>query len=374
MAFVPGAKTTFDGSNDHILDLKDGLDFLNPRQDGIALLKRIGTNGFKAKSFKHEWTETALAPNGETVTIDDSSTSLDVADAYIYQVNELIRIENEVVRVTALADLNTLTVTRGYAGSSAAAHTAKTAFSMGAADPENSDAPAGIQDSADRLYNYIQTFTRGVSLSADEIAQASTEGNPLTGQLKRRFIEINRQLAKSMFYGVRYEDTGNKIHAMGGLKQFVTTNVTNVAGALTLAAIDAKILAIVNAGGDPKVIVMSPTQKQKLDALDADLIRTGRKDVSAKTGGNPTVMTWQSGVLDHELDIIVDHSILTSELWILDTDMIEIGYLSNNGVNGAFHVEDSTPNGKDGTSKVIRGKYTMRVIQQKAHAYLYGLT
>jgi hypothetical protein len=83
MAFVPGAKTTFDGSNDHILDLKDGLDFLNPRQDGIALLKRIGTNGFKAKSFKHEWTETALAPNGETVTIDDSSTSLDVADAYM---------------------------------------------------------------------------------------------------------------------------------------------------------------------------------------------------------------------------------------------------------------------------------------------------
>lgn len=373
MAFVSGQKTYFSDSNDHILDLKDGLDFLTPRSDGIGLLKRIGTNGFVAKSPKTEWTEVALAVRGETITLaDGTTTSVTVADSAIYQVNGLVRVENEVMRITALADGTTLTVTRGYAGTTGAAHSAKTMYSLGSADPENSNAPAGIEDAASRLYNYVQTFTRSVNLSADEIAQLSTDGNPLTGQIKRRFIEINRELARAMFYGVRYEDTSNKIHTMGGFKQFVTTNVTNVAGALTLAAIDAKILAIVNAGGDPKVIAMSPTQKQKLDALDASLVRIGKTE--GAPGGNPVVQTWQSGVLDHTLDVVVDHSILTDELWILDTDYVQIGHLSNNGVNGAFHVEDATTPGQDGTKKVIRGKYTMRVIQEKAHAYLYGLS
>lgn len=374
MAFVSGAKTYFTDANDHILDLKDGLDFLSPKQDGIGLIKRIGTNGFVAKSPKHEWTEVTLAARGETVTLaDGSGTSLTVADAYIYQVNELIKIENEVVRVTALAGATTLTISRGYAGTTGAAHAAKTAYSIGSADPENSTAPAGIEDAAARLYNYVQTFTRAVNLSNDEIAQLTTEGNAMTGQLKRRFIEINRQLERAVFYGVRYEDTTNKIHALGGLTQFVTTNVTNLAGALTIAAIDAKILSIVQAGGDPKVIVVSPTQKQKLDALDANVVRTGKRN-SDKVGGNNISQTWQSGVLDHELDVIVSHSVLTDQLWILDTDFVQVGYLSNNGVQGAFHVEDATAPGQDGKSQVIRGKYTMRCIQEKTHAYLYGLT
>lgn len=375
MAFVSGAKTYFSDSADHILDLKDGLDFLDAGNSAIALLKRLGTNGFTAKSVKHEWTETQLAVRSETVTLaDGSGTTLTVADAYQYQVNELIKIESEVVRVTAIASATTLTIVRGYAGTTGAAHSSKTAYSIGSADPENSQAPEGVADNGSRLYNYVQTLTRGVELSNDEIAQLSTAGNPMNGQLERRFIEINRQLAKAFLYGVRYEDTTNKIHTMGGLTQFVTTNVTNVAGALTLAAIDAKILAIVQAGGDPKLIAMSPTQKQKLDALDASLVRIGKKDEQSHTGGNPNVMTWQSGILSHPVDLIVDQSINTDELWILDTDYVDIGHLSNNGVNGAFHVEDATTPGQDGQQKVIRGKYTVRVAQEKAHARLYGLS
>lgn len=369
--FVSGAKDYYSDSADHILDLKDGLEFLKPRNDGIDLLKRIGINGFTAKSPKFEWTETALATRGETITITDVATTLTVANAYQYQVNELIRIEAEIVRVTAVASATTLTVSRGYADTTAAAHTSKLAFTVGSADPENSSAPTGIADTGDRLYNYIQTFTRGVELSNDEIAQMSTDGNHMNGQVERRFIEIMQQLARAMFYGVRYEDTTNKIHATGGLKQFITTNVTNVGGALTIASIDAQILNIVNAGGDPKVIVLSPYQKQKLDALDTAKQMLGKRE---HTGGNLVTNTWQSGVLNHELDIIVDPSILTSELWIVDTDMINVGYLSNNGVVGSFHVEDATEKGKDGMKKVIRGKYGIRVETEKAHAYLYGLS
>jgi hypothetical protein len=219
----------------------------------------------------------------------------------------------------------------------------------------------------------VQTFTRAVEVSNDELAQLTTDmPNHFQGNLKRRFIEINRQLATAVLYGVRYEDSTNKIHAMGGLTQFVTTNVTNVGGALTIAAIDAKILAQVQAGADPTHIALSPYQKQKLDALDSNKIYTGKRELAI--GGNPVVSTWQSGVLDHTLDVIVDHGINDDELWVLDKKHIEIGPLSNNGVEGAFHVEDATTPGQDGKKSVIRGKYTMRVGQEKAHARLYGLS
>lgn len=371
MAFVPGTKSYLSDSADHILDLQNGLDFLNPTMDGIAFLKKIGTNAPSAKSVKTEWTEVDLAPRGETMTLADGvGTTLTVADAYIYQVNDLIRIENEVVRVTAIASATTLTILRGYAGTTGAAHAAKFGMLLGSADPEGADAPAGMTDTGRRLFNYVQTFTRGVSLSTDEIAQLSTEGNPLNGQLERRFIEVNRMLARSVFYGSRYEDTTNKIHTMGGLKSFITTNVTNLGGALTVGAIDALILAIVNGGGDPTTLTMSPTVKQKLDALDVNKIQIGKQE---HVGGGLITQTWQSGVLNHTLDIIVDHSILTDELWINDTEQIEIAPLENNGVNGAFKVFDSTKPGADREDRVIRGKYTMRVKQQKAHGYLYGI-
>lgn len=372
--FASGAKTYFTDSADHVLDLRNGLDFLSPSQDGVALVKLLGTNAFNAKSPKIEWNETSLAVRKETITLaDGSGTSLTVANAYQYQVNELLRVEAEILRVTAIVNATTLTIARGAAGTTGAAHAAKVMRTIGSADPENSLAPAGITDTVDRLYNYVQTFTRVVELSNDEIAQATSDlPNAFAGNLKRRFIEINRQLATAVLYGVRYEDSTNKIHMMGGLKQFIQTNVSNVAGAVTISAIDAKILAQVQAGADPTHIAVSPYQKQKLDALDANKIYTGKRELSI--GGNPMVSTWQSGVLDHTLDVIVDHGINDDELWILDKKHVEIGPLSNNGVEGAFHVEDATTPGQDGKKSVIRGKYTMRVGHEKAHSYLYGLT
>lgn len=369
--FQSGAKFYLTDAADHILDLKNGLDYLDP-VGAIRLLQKIGTNKFTAKSVKHEWSETQLRPRSEVVTIAASGTNpITVANAYVYQVNELIRCENEVMRVTAIASATTLTVTRGYAGTTAASHTAKPLYSLGAADPENAQAPAGVSDSGDRFYNYVQTFTAAVELSNDEIAQLSTEGNPMNGQLERRFKEINYQLARAMVYGVRHEDTTNRIHAMGGLKQFITSNVTNVGGALSINAIDALLLNIVRAGGNPDTIVCSPYQKQKLDALDANKQLLGKRE---RTGGNLITNTWQSGILDQELEVITDQTFLDDELFVLDTSTLGLGPLSNNGVNGSFHVENAATNGQDGQKKVIRGKYTMEVALQAANGYLYALS
>lgn len=372
MAFVAGARTTYDDANDHILDLSKGIKYLYSARLDTALARKIGLHGFTAKAVKHEWTETELAARSETVTIDGSATTLTVADANIYAINTLLKCEAEVMLVTARASATTLTVVRGYAGTSAAAHTAKTAESIGNADPENSQVNSAISDVATRLYNYVQTFTRPVELSNDEIAQLSTEeGNPLNAQVERRMIELTRELTKGVLYGVRSEDTTNKRKTMGGLTQFVTTNVTNVGGALSLSAIDALILAQVNAGAEPDMIGLSPYQYQKLTVLDANLQRITKGE---DTAGNPAVKKYQSGLLGMDLDIVIDRAFHTDELWVGDSKKFHIGTLNNNGVVGNFHIEDATTPGQDGKKKVIRGKYTTKLENQKSWGYLYGLS
>ena len=276
------------------------------------------------------------------------------------------------MRVTAITGATTVTVARGYMGTTVAAHTAKVCVTLGTADPQGADAPAGVSDDGDRLYNFSQTFTRGISLTNDEIAQLSTEGNPMTGQVKRRYIEMMREIFQSIIYGVRGYDSTNNIHSMGGWKQFVTTNVTNLSGAaVSAAAIDAIILAQVQAGADPNMIALSPYQKQKLDALDNNKQLLGKRE---RTGGGLVTNTWQSGVLDHEIDVFVDHTFLDDELWIGDVSptTIEIGTKSHNGINGAAKVVDSTPPGADRKSQVIRAKHSQRINLEKGLGYIYG--
>lgn len=375
MDYGSGQLLTFQTTSDKIDDLQDFLDFLPDNHMDIALLKRLGIGGKEGSgihSTKYEWRQTELRPREETVTLADGSvTAITVADSGIYQIGEIVRCENEFMRITALADATTLTVVRGYGASSGAAHSSKLMFSVGKAAVENATPGDAVFDTPAELYNYIQTFDVPVDVSHDQMMSMTVAGNTLDDQLERRFTEINRQLARAVIYGQRDRNATDKIHTMGGLKSFLSTNPTSAGGALSKALIDAEILQIVNNGGMPKILAMSPYQKQKLDALDNNLQNLGKRE---RTGGGLITNTWQSGVLNYELDVIVDRTILTDELYIIDPEMVEIAPFTGNGMSGAWGTYDATAVGQDGVKKIIRGKYGLKVHNEKAHSYLYALT
>ena len=102
------------------------------------------------------------------------------------QVDDLVRVEDEIIRVSAIASATTLTIVRGEASTTAAAYASgATGYKIGTARDENSTANASVTDTASRLFNYVQTFDKTVEMSTHEIAQLSTEnGNPMTGQVK----------------------------------------------------------------------------------------------------------------------------------------------------------------------------------------------
>ena len=71
--------------------------------------------------------DTTAATNTQlNEALDDSETPVDVDDGSIFSVNDVIAVDNEHMKITGISS-NTLTVTRGYQGSTAATHTDNTA-------------------------------------------------------------------------------------------------------------------------------------------------------------------------------------------------------------------------------------------------------
>lgn len=368
-----GARLVLTDQTDQILQIEDGIKFLNTKDNGIAFIKKLLANraGKVAKSYKYQWDETALPARRETVTMLIGDGTVTVSNSAAYHVGDILKVESEVMRVTALTNATTLTVTRGYAGTAAAAHTAKTMFNLGYAAVENSTGPDSMTTTSSRLYNYVEQFEDAVELSDLQIATLTTDGNPLDRQLERITFSFWKRFANAAMKGVRYEDTSLNIHLMGGLDQFVTTNVTSVGGALSITNLDDNIYNQVIAGGNPDTIVCHPYQKRKLDALDNNLIRTGKRDGVA---GGGRAMTWQSGILDHDLDIIVDHTVGTDELYILDSSTMAIIPLDHNGIDGRLSIVDATAKGQSGVKKLLRAYYTLEVETESANGKLTTLT
>lgn len=376
--FVSGVRDTYADQADHVFEVESSVKFLNPKDNGIrwikSLLEKASGSKHVATSLKYQWLETVIAPAKETVaSIALNATSITVANAYIYMVGDILRCENEFYRVTAITNATTIAVTSGYAGSASAAHTSKVVYNLGKAAAENATPGAGFTNTGERKYNYVQTFEMPMEMSADEIAEKSYEdGNPFDAQFERDTLAFMKRMANAVIRGTRYEDTGNKIRTAGGLDYFVTTNVTNVAGALSITNLDAGILLSVLAGGQPSRLVMSPARKQKLDALDTNKVYATKAEL--KTGGNPIVSQWQSGILEYPLEVVIDFTVPDDTIYIIDDSTIEIIPLVSNGVNGRLGVVDATQPGQDGKKSALRGKYTFKFEREAANVKLYGLS
>lgn len=372
---VTGARTTFDDQTDHIIQIEDGIKFLNVADNGIRFVQKLINNrdGKVAKSYKYNWDETALPVRRETVTFADAiGTVATVADSKAYPVGTILNCENEAMRVTAQATATTLTVVRGYGGTTAAAHAAKPMLNLGVAGPENSVGPVAVSTTAGRLFNYVQMFEQAVEMSDQEIAELSTElGNPMNKQLERITLWYWKLFAQAAFYGNRHEDTANKLHTMGGIKSFITTNATNVGGAQTKTALNTMAINQVEAGGTPDTLVMHPRQAINLANIDASLININYGETSR---GDKGVTRWFSPALASNLDVITDHSIKTDEVYMLDSSKISLIPLSNNGVDGRLSVVDGTAKGQAGKRSILRSYYTLELGLEGGLGYQYNLT
>jgi len=280
MATQSGTRKTYDSTVGVKLDMEDAIHLISPFD--VPFLGTYGAEGGSAlssedtSSKKVEWIEDELVPSSDTVneTFSDSDTTLTVDNGGYFKANDLIRIGDELLVVSAVSG-NDLTVSRGYGDSSAAAAADGDKITiLGTLPVEGADPVSGVNFQRVSKYNMTQIYQDELEVTrSEEKAAKYGVSSEIAYQGGKRLKEAAIKLEQNIILGSRYEDTGAKKRSMGGLDYFITSNVDASTTSLTMTKINDQMQNSFNAGGNVSLLVVGGAQKRVINGFDADDIR-----------------------------------------------------------------------------------------------------
>ncbi len=367
-----------DRSYDYQNLVRDLSDVLNTViQQEPTLISLVQTGGEPATNTKHEWLEDVLAPERDALAAavsDGSTTSMTVNTGDKFAPGMVIAFEgyDELCLVSSISG-NTLTVQRGYGGSSAGAIANGTeVLIVSRPRPEGTDPgdDKGRQPATE--YNYTEIFdaTAKVSRTAQVVRQYGIE-NALDYQVQNHARIIARRMNNALIYGRRVARTASVNGSMGGVLQFVGAsggNVMDAAGQdLTATILNDAIEQVVRDGGRPNILIANTNQARKISGFNASNLQVQREDQAAGNVVYRFVNDLPMGVITQ---IVVDMNFPKNKIGILDTTRIRLVPLKNSALSD----EDATPKGADYFARRILGEYTAEIKNAKeAHGLITNL-
>jgi len=366
-------------------DVSDIIGIVSPFE--TPLLEHLGDAQRAATSTVHEWLEDELLPNADAVNDagivnPTTTTSFDVSNGDRFRVGDLIKVGSlsEVSLVTGVS-VDTLTVVRGYGGTTAGAIADGDAIRiLGNAALEGDDAPAARFTNRARRRNYTQIFTASVEVSGSQLAarQAALE-DELDYQKQERLRELLRDLENCVVNGVSAagspEGTATVRRTMQGILPSIATNVfTNGqngfpsgsgAGSdeLTEEQINAALRAIWDqSSGAVDTIVVNGLQKRRINSF-----------ISSARGYGASDERFKDLVSVYESDFGVCRVVLSrwmpaDTVLFVDSSRIEVLPL----VGRSFHFKRLASTGDREAGQVI-GEYTVEMRNENAHGLIRGL-
>jgi hypothetical protein len=370
MAVISELMQSYDQSDSVDMWVAEGIHSITPSDTPLQLiLPKLQVGAIKA-----EWIEdqlTGLSSHLEATCAATDTATIDVhtgdgADKFLDDVDTVIRVDQEYMLVTAVAT-DKLTVTRGYASTTAAVHSANAVVHIvSQVEHEGADGKKAIAQARTKPSNYVQTFSRTVQASGVQDAVKKLGG--ITSEVDYQVMQAMRQLAleleKTLIMGVASQvgNGSSTYRTMGGLWAMVATNRTSDSGAVDTDALEADIKTIWDAGGVPRAIVCCGAMAQAISTLYASRIVS---DVNTTIGGHG--VTSIINPLGAGPIAIIPHRLMANgEYFMLDTAKIGLGYIR------PFHMKPLASDG-DSEKRWIGGDYTLELLNETAHAYRYGL-
>lgn len=348
--------------------VEDQFLLLNPYQ--TPLLSLLGFSTTPAVQTTHQWYEDEMFGTKSAVTdaegIDNVATTVNVADNDPFRPGQVISIDDEFLKVTAVNG-NALTVTRAYAGTTAAAHVkgaeVKVQFNESS---DGSDARDARFKPRNKIENVTQIFDDTISISGSAAATSQYGIADLyaTEQAKKQ-LELALQLENALINGIKFDN--GTVRQMAGIRSFIRTNVTDAAG----AALDADKIndiaqEVYEAGGFQSggnyVFIASAKQKRTFSALNDQNVRYVQADSSRGTKVDSFLTDFG------EFPIAIDNNLHSDELLFVDLNRMAIKPLQ--GRSFAHYYLGRVG---DKTEGQIVGEYTLEFQQEKAHARISGL-
>jgi hypothetical protein len=246
--------------------------------DGLTI---VGSESVDERQFS--WmTDSILTPRSTlAATLVTAGTTAQVATGHGLRFSpgdtvtfELDGNTTEVARVTTV-NTDVLTITRAWAGTAAQYVTGSIVVALGTALPEGSNPE--VARTVDRVEstNVTQIFgpTKVDLTRTEQQVRKYGVGNEFAHQLAGRMKENAIAREQAFLYGARVDSTTLEGRTTGGLRFFITSNVS-VSTQLTATAITSAQQTGYNAGGFADVVMANPVAFLDLNALtDTSIVR-----------------------------------------------------------------------------------------------------
>jgi len=362
-------------------DVSDLVGIVSPYE--TPLLNALGDPMREATSTHHEWLEDELLPNKDAVndsTFTDPSADTDfvVDNGSRFRIGDQIQIEGseELMLVTGIST-STLTVVRGYAGTTAENLADNQVINiLGNAALEGADKPNARFTNRSRCGNYTQIFTAAVEVSGTDMA-ASQLGlaDELDNQKQARLRELIRDLENIVINAGQPasnpEGSGSIRRSMKGIIQHLSTNLfhTGDSGFPSGTALDEAMINYVlrkiweNSSGNVNLIVVGGFQKRKINAFCSD---------SRAYGANDTTFTDMIGIYESDFGIckiVTTRWMPQDAALLLDSSRINVLPLAGR----SFHFKPLASSGDYECGELI-GEYTMELKNEAAHGLIRDLS
>jgi hypothetical protein len=271
---------------------------------------------------------------------------------------------------------NTLTVTRGYGGSTAEALADNLPITiLGNASLEGDDAQSARFTSRSRKTNYTQIFSSTIEVSGSELAVRQLGvRDELDYQKVQRTREMLRDLENCVLNGrspaANPEGSSTIRRTLKGIRSFLTTNVFTVGvggfpsdSVLNEDQINTALRTMwQGSSGNVDLIVVGGQEKRAINEFLA-----GQRQYAASSD------TFRDSVQVYESDfgvckVILSRWVPPGTAFLLDSSRIEVMPLSGR----SFHYKALAAAGDRESGQLI-GEYTLELRNENAHGVIQGL-
>ena len=234
------------GDNDQFFRIRDIDPLIKELNTDSGIFYKVLTmlpSEEPANQPKYEWAEddvpAVTTQINNAAGYDAVTTSIVVDDGLGLIANSLIYIaeSREIMYVTAVST-NTLTVVRGFAGSSPAAiNDNDTVLFLGDQLPETAVANVNNGSIPTQYFNYIQRWSKGVKISdmQDNVNMLGGVGQ-MPREVMRKALEMKRQMNNALIRGRKnmivspVSSDDGFVYTSDGFESYITTNVLDIGG------------------------------------------------------------------------------------------------------------------------------------------------
>lgn len=332
----------------------------------VFFTKRIGGDSFEADNIKVEWTEDDLWARRFLVAeaLDASETAIDVptGTAHRYPKGTLLKIDTEIMWVAAAADANTLTVTRGAMGTTAATHliSAETLI-VGNSIAEGAARTLRGTPVYTMPFNYCQIFRQavGVTFRQQDMNVYGRTQPDLTEKIGLTTQQLMVSLEEGLIEGARYPGTtATDPGGFGGLDFYLNATDSNVTDLNSAAVTEKDILDLlqtafykVGASNMGKLLLVDAWTKRKINSFWAPSVRQTRSENTI--GVVVDFIETDFG----RIEVFMHTAVPKGKAFLVNPDYVELGHY---GTRGRWNTR-ALPTTDDTVEEEVYGDYTAKV-------------